>query len=155
MKIALAIIISLLVCACSSTNNERNHEKTVSDRADIQYNNSMTQDQLKNESVRNYEFLKGMYSDEYFPKFLVDKTKSILVDLCAQIESDSPKTLEELYTLTHSATNKINDLQPEFEQNDSELETAAREVIAEDFAFIASSYGFTADVEELIATREW
>lgn len=39
---------------------------------------------------------------------------------------------------------------------DSELETAAREILGEEFAFIASAYGFDeADVEELIATRDW
>ena len=39
---------------------------------------------------------------------------------------------------------------------DSELETAARQSIGEEFAFIASAYGFEdADVEELIATRDW
>lgn len=32
----------------------------------------------------------------------------------------------------------------------------AREEIAEDFAYVARAYGFAdADVEELIATREW
>jgi len=46
-------------------------------------------------------------------------------------------------------------LQEEFYENDSEIETAARECIAMDFEFIAKSYGFEADSEELIATRDW
>ena len=38
----------------------------------------------------------------------------------------------------------------------SEIETAARDCIAVDFEFISKSYGFIeADVEELIATRDW
>jgi hypothetical protein len=43
----------------------------------------------------------------------------------------------------------------EFEENDSELETAARKAIAEDFERIATAYGFDADIEELIAPRDW
>ncbi|WUT26394.1 DUF5713 family protein [Streptomyces sp. NBC_00691] len=38
----------------------------------------------------------------------------------------------------------------------SEIETVAREAIAEDFWRVASAYGFAdADAEELIATRDW
>jgi len=111
---------------------------------------------LKNEKIRNHEFLKEMYDDSYFPDFLVDKGQDILLDLCFQIEQSQVSSLEELYKLTHCATEKFNELQAEFEDNDSEIETAARECIAMDFEFIASSYGFTdADTEELISSRDW
>ena len=116
---------------------------------------TLNQDNLKNEAIRNYKFLTGMYDDNYFPKFLVDKVKNILIKLCFKIESSSPKNLEELYTLTQSSTEEINDLQDEFFQNESEIETNAREIIAMDFEFISKSYGFQADIEELIATRDW
>lgn len=82
--------------------------------------------------------------------------KDILIDLCFQIESEQPKSLEELYKLTHAATEKFNDLEEVFEENDSEIETAARDCIGTDFLYIANSYGFAeADNEELIATRDW
>lgn len=111
---------------------------------------------LTNERVRNYAFLKDMYSDAYFPAKLVDKSKTILVNLCFQIEDKRPASLEGLYGLTHAATDKFNDLQDEFYENESEIETVARECIAEDFRFIATAYGFeAADTEELIATRDW
>jgi hypothetical protein len=111
---------------------------------------------LKNEKIRDHEFLKEMYEDEYFPDFLVDKGRDILVDLCFQIEQSQVSSLEELYKLTHAATEKFNELESEFEDNDSEIETAAREYIAMDFEFISHSYGFTeADVEELILPRNW
>ncbi|WP_033369808.1 DUF5713 family protein [Hymenobacter norwichensis] len=113
------------------------------------------QEDLKNELVRSYSFLKEMYEDSYFPSKLVDKGKAILVGLCFKIEQEQPKSLNELYELTHAATDKFNDLQEEFFDADSEIETGAREAIAEDFAFVAKAYGFEADIEELIATREW
>ncbi len=115
----------------------------------------MKQIDLKSEKIKEYSFLEEMYEDEYFPDFLVDKCKQVLLELCSQIESSKPTTLEELYALSHVATEKINDLEQEFDENGSEIETAARECLGESFDFIAIAYGFDADVEELIAPREW
>lgn len=111
--------------------------------------------ELTNSKIKNYSFLKEMSEDNYFPNFLVEKGKGILISLCNEIETEKPKSLKELYLLTHKATNKFNDLQEEFYENESEIETAARENIGMDFAFISKSYGFDADIEELIATRDW
>tara|TARA_R110001592_G_scaffold363155_2_gene680826 strand:- start:14191 stop:14541 length:351 start_codon:yes stop_codon:yes gene_type:complete len=113
------------------------------------------QKDLTNAQVKDYQFLDCMYQDSYFPKFLVDKCKFILLNLCQQIENQKPSHLKDLYQLSHVATNSINHLEDEFFENDSEIETAARECLAMDFEFIAKAYGFEADVEELIATREW
>ncbi|CCN72760.1 DUF5713 family protein [Vibrio nigripulchritudo] len=110
---------------------------------------------LKNEALKEYEFLKGMYRDQYYPNFLVDKGKDILINLCTNIESQSPKTKEEVLKLTHQATDKFNDLQEAFWQHDSEIETVAREYIAEDFISILKAYGFEIDIEDAISTRDW
>jgi len=115
----------------------------------------MIQNNVKNEKIRNYTFLKDMYNDNYFPNFLVDKGKLILVNLCLQIEKENPKTLPELYKLTHAATNKFNDLENEPGENGSELETGARETIGGDFFFLAKAYGYDGDIEALIAPRNW
>jgi hypothetical protein len=97
-----------------------------------------------------------MYSDGYFPSLLVDKVRDVLLDACREIESRKPAKHEELYAITCRATEKINDLQGEFEENDSEIETAARDDIAVTFGYIAGVYGFPdADLEELVATRNW
>jgi hypothetical protein len=111
---------------------------------------------ITNEKLTDYKFLAGMYSDGYFPDFLVDKGKAILVHLCEQIETQNPADLAALYKLTHASTDAFNELQEEFYSNDSEIETAARDCIGMDFEFIAKAYGYEdADVEELIATRDW
>lgn len=115
----------------------------------------MLQEELKNETIRSYTFLEGMYFDSYFPNVIVDKVKKVLLELCCKIEEQAPKDLDALYTLTHAATELINNLESDFDAADSEIETVAREVIAEDFDFIANTYNFDADVEELIAPRNW
>lgn len=113
------------------------------------------QNTLTNPQTKNYTFLTCMYRDSHFPAFLVDKCKNILVHLCSEIETKKPGNLDELYKLTQASVQLINDLEDDFFENDSELETAAAECFASDFQFIATAYGFNADVEELIATRNW
>lgn len=110
---------------------------------------------ITNAKLTEYKFLKDMYEDGYFPNFLVDKCKTILVELCVQIETQKPSTDADLFKLTHAATERINDLAEEFEENDSELETGAREAFGEDFGFIVEAYGFEVDIEEVIAPRDW
>lgn len=111
---------------------------------------------IKNEELKSYPFLADMYSDDYFPDHLVDKGRSILITLCETIEAENPESLDDLYALTHAATEEFNELAGEFEEEESEIETAARDCIGNDFAAIAEAYGFDdADIEELIAPREW
>lgn len=112
-------------------------------------------EQPKNKAVLNYNFLDEMYQDTYFPSKLVDKGKRILLALCSDIEAKNPKSNEGVYVLTHKATIAFNVLAMEFEQNGSEIETAAREAIATDISFILTAYGFKADLEEAIAPRDW
>ena len=111
---------------------------------------------ITNEHIANYDFLREMYDDPYFPDHVVDKGKAVLLRLCERIEAERPADLAALYKLTHAATEEFNALEDDFEAAGSEIETAAREQIAEDFGFIATVYGFAdADVEELIAPRDW
>jgi hypothetical protein len=111
---------------------------------------------IVNQQVAGYAFLRGMYADGYFPDHLVDKGKAILLRLCERIEAERPTDLAALYELTNAATEEFNALDEEFAAAGSEIETVARELIADDFVFVASSYGFEdADAEELIATRDW
>ncbi len=49
----------------------------------------------------------------------------------------------------------IFDLQEEFEENDSELETAARESIGAAAAYILEWFWIDLDAEEAIRERDW
>lgn len=104
----------------------------------------------------NYTFLSDMVNDSYFPDALVAKGVQILRDLCAQLDAQLPGELDSLYVLTHATTERFNELQEEFFDADSEFETVARESIGGDIFAISQAYGFTnADIEELIAPRDW
>ncbi len=110
---------------------------------------------MTNLKLQNYNFLASMYKDSYYPKFLVDKGRQILVRLCENIEEQKPTQDQEVYKLTHAATEEFNELAEEFYDNNSDIETVARDAIATDFEFILRSYGFDLDLEEVIAPRDW
>jgi hypothetical protein len=111
---------------------------------------------VSNEQITEHAFLRGLYRDAYYPDHVVDLGKAVLLRLCERIETERPADLPALYALTEVATEEFNALQDDFEAADSEIETVAREEIAEDFWFVAKAYGFAdADVEELIAVRDW
>ena len=111
---------------------------------------------LSTPKMAAYRFLAEMYDDAYFPDTLVKKGEDILVELCQQIEQQKPAFLDELYALTHAATDRFNELQEEFDEQGSEIETVARECIAADFEAIAHAYGFeNADTAHMITTRDW
>lgn len=111
---------------------------------------------ISNLEILKHQFLADMAGDSYYPGFLVEKGRQILLSLCEQIEAEKPVDLDSLYKLTHAATDRFNDLAEEFYENESDIETVARECIGADFDFVAQAYGFhDADIEELIATRDW
>ncbi len=102
----------------------------------------------------NYNLLDEMYQDKYYPDFLVDKVKDELqkvIDLLESGETDTEAVQERL----DEAVCGINDLQQEFDENDSELETVARECIAANVAYILEWFNIPIDTEEAIRERDW
>ena len=55
----------------------------------------------------------------------------------------------------HHAVEAINALQTDFFEQNSEIETVARECLACDFELIAKQYDQAIPIEEIIANREW
>ena len=87
-----------------------------------------------------------------YPAFLVDKVKDELQKVIALLESGETDT-EVVQETLDEAVCGINDLQEEFDENDSEIETVARECIAATVAYILEWFGIPIDTEEAI--REW
>lgn len=106
--------------------------------------------------LAGFEFLAAMRGDDYYPQHLVLKGHDIFVRLCARLHAEPPADLAALYTLTHAATEEFNRLQDELFEADSEIETIARDTIAVDMLTVAKAFGFPeADIEELVAPRDW
>ena len=102
----------------------------------------------------NYVLLKDMYEDDYFPNFLVDKVKDIILNVVTYLETgekDIIKIQEKLDEMTFA----INDLQDEFDENDSEIETVARDSIGISVEYVLQWFGIDIDIEEAIRERDW
>ena len=103
---------------------------------------------------KNYKLLKEMYEDDYYPVFLVDKVRDELqkvIDLLETGETNTDVIQEKLDEVVCA----INDLQEEFDENESEIETVARECIAATVAYILKWFDISIDTEEAIRERDW
>ena len=102
----------------------------------------------------NYKLLDEMYQDDYYPAFLVDKVKDEIqkvIDLLESGETDTEVVQEKL----DEAVLAINDLQEEFDENESEIETVARDCIGVTIDFILKWFDIPIDMEEAIRERDW
>ncbi|MGO4372377.1 DUF5713 family protein [Paenibacillus sp. MCAF20] len=95
-----------------------------------------------------------MYIDRYFPDFLVDKVKAELVKVVGFLEQGN-QNIEEIQAELDLAIHAINDLAEEFDENDSEIETVARESIAQTVVDILAFFDIEIDIEEAIRERDW
>ncbi len=102
----------------------------------------------------SFEYLNDMYIDGYFPNFLVDKIKAELVNVVEFLEQGN-QNIEDIQTKLDIAIHAINDLAEEFDEHDSEIETVARESIAQTVEQILAYFGIHIDTEEAIRERDW
>ncbi|WP_340003329.1 DUF5713 family protein [Paenibacillus sp. FSL K6-0276] len=102
----------------------------------------------------DFKYLKDMYIDGYFPNFLVDKVKAELVKVIEFLEQGN-QDIEEIQSKLDFAIHAINDLAEEFDENDSEIETVARESIAQTVEDILAFFDIEIDTEVAIRERDW
>ncbi len=102
----------------------------------------------------SYILLKEMYNDVYFPDFLVDKVKELIYPVIALLESGE-KNKDIIQAQLDKMTLAINDLQEEFEDNDSEIETVARDSIGVTVEYILKWFDIDIDIEDAIGERDW
>lgn len=101
-----------------------------------------------------YVLLADMVSDSYYPPFLVEKVRGeilSLIRLLEEGETDREAIQKELDRMTRA----INDLKEEFDENNSEIETVARESIAVTVGDILGWFGIDIDTETALRERDW
>lgn len=99
-------------------------------------------------------YLVDMYRDSYFPDFLVDKVKATIEVVAHYLENEA-YTKDSVQQKLDEMTDNINELAEEFEDNDSEIETVARESIADSVFLVLKAYNIEIDIEEAIRNRDW
>ena len=101
-----------------------------------------------------YKLLDRMYRDGYFPDFLVDKVRDQVQAVIRFLEAGE-RDLQKIQDKFDEMTEAINDLQEEFEEHDSEIESAARDSIGETVEHILEWFDLGIDVEDAIRQRDW
>jgi hypothetical protein len=102
----------------------------------------------------DFKYLADMYADGYFPDFLVDKVKRVIQEMVSFLEQGD-HTKEEIQGALDEMTIAINNLQEDFEENDSEIETVARDSIGTTIEEILRYFDIDIDIEEAIRERDW
>ncbi|WWR21151.1 DUF5713 family protein [Lachnospiraceae bacterium JLR.KK009] len=102
----------------------------------------------------DYKLLEDMYEDGYFPDFLVDKLRDLIENVITFLETGE-QDLQKIQEKFDGMTLAANDLEEEFEENGSELETAARESIGATVAYILQWFEINIGVEDAIRERDW
>jgi len=95
-----------------------------------------------------------MYNDDYYPKFLVDKVRDEILNLVSFLEAGL-HAKEQVQVKLDEMTNAINDLQDAFDENDSEIETVARDSIATTVEQVLQAFGVDIDIETALGERDW
>jgi hypothetical protein len=99
-------------------------------------------------------YLVDMYRDKYFPNFLVDKIKNLLRE-GVQLLENGERDMEKIQKKFDEITIGINNLEDEFYENDSEIETGARESIGQTLRDIIKHFNLSIDDETLMRERDW
>ncbi|MCD8102157.1 MAG: DUF5713 family protein [Alistipes sp.] len=102
----------------------------------------------------DFPYLPEMFEDEYYPRFLVEKVKDAIKE-CADYIGQGDHPIEDIQGALDRMTIRINELEEEFDDNDSEIETIARDSIADTVARMLDFFGVDIDIEEAIRERNW
>ena len=102
----------------------------------------------------NYVLLKDMVDDGYYPKFLVDKIKELMIPVIRLLENGEANK-DIIQSKLDEMTLAINELQEEFYDNDSEIETVARDSIAATIGYIMEYFQIDIDMETALRERDW
>ena len=87
----------------------------------------------------------------YLPEQLSESEIQKVIDLLETGETNTDVIQEKLDEVVCA----INDLQEEFDENDSEIETVARDSIGVTVDYILKWFGISIDIEEAIRERDW
>lgn len=99
-------------------------------------------------------YLPGMSSDTYFPPPLVAKVRDQMERLVEWIE-ETPRSQDEVQMRCDVMVDMINALEDEFMAAGSEIETGARDDIAETVMAIFEVYEIDLDIEDALRERNW
>ncbi|MBR6044201.1 MAG: hypothetical protein IKP47_01060 [Ruminococcus sp.] len=103
---------------------------------------------------RAYRYLKDMYADKYYPKYLVDRVRVEIERVVSWLEMGEHEP-DEIQAEFDKMTKAINEIADVFAENDSEIETVARNAIAIDVINIIQYFDLPIKVNIALRLRTW
>jgi hypothetical protein len=102
----------------------------------------------------DYLLLAAMYADAYYPTFLVDKLRFVLLDFVGYL-ADAPRGREEIQEKLDEMNIMIGHLREEFHENGSEFETIAHACVAADIEYILKYFSVGIELDEALRAQNW
>ncbi|MDR3348501.1 MAG: DUF5713 family protein [Acidaminococcales bacterium] len=102
----------------------------------------------------DYILLAQMYEDAYYPKFLVDKLRFVILDFVGYL-ADASRSRKEIQEKLDEMNIMIGSLREEFHENGSEFETVARACVAADIEYILKYFSVGIELAEALRARDW
>lgn len=100
------------------------------------------------------QLLADMRSDAYYPPFLVNEIAALLQNFMLYLQS-GPHTYGEIQEQLDLLVEQINNMQQAFYDNGSDIETIARESIADTIYNILQKAQIQIEIEQAIRMRDW
>ena len=103
---------------------------------------------------KKYKLLRDMVESDYYPQESVEKIILEIEDFITYLETGITD-VNEIQKRLDQLTDFINDMQNEFFENGSEIETVARDSIGETIGYILNYFTIDIDIETAIRNRDW
>lgn len=103
---------------------------------------------------KKYKLLSDMVESDYYPQESVEKIILEIEDFITYLETGITD-VNEIQKRLDQLTDFINDMQNEFFENGSEIETVARDSIGETIGYILNYFTIDIDIETAIRNRDW
>ena len=101
------------------------------------------------------DLLLPMFDDEYYPDILVAELKQLILRFAKQV-SQAGVSETDIYYFADLTVQAINQMKPQFQDLDSDLDDAATDYIAEAMMMVLQDQGhFDIEMEALVANRAW
>jgi len=101
-----------------------------------------------------HEILRDMYSDKYYPVKCVDKVKIEIQKIITFLE-EGQMDINTIQQKLDKMTVAINELQDEFDDNGSKIETVARDSIGVTIEYVLTWFSIDIAIEDAIGERDW
>lgn len=103
---------------------------------------------------KQYILLEQLYEDSFYPQYMLDKIKLMLLDFIFYIE-ENPTGITDVGNKIFELVEEVKSMQDEFIAEESEFDALAKETLLRDIEYIIKWYHLPVNLEKELTKREW